>query len=247
MAEVVQSGLAATRSEAAWLPTQQRWTLCHAILMLISLGASLAVGKAAPTALTCLGSLATWVWLQRARFAGVREFGAANSVTSLRVLLLACLAGAIDLTEPRWAALCSVSIFTLDGIDGWLARRANRASPFGAHYDMETDGCFVLILSIGLFELGRGAAWVLLAGALRYLYVIALQLARRTRAEAPRTSFGRYVFALVVVAFTVSLLTGPQTSELLAAAATLLLSYAFARGFYGSMRAPRDAQRTTLK
>jgi phosphatidylglycerophosphate synthase len=247
MAEMVQSGVAATQPEAPWLAIQQRWTLCHAVLMLISLGGSLAVGSAAPTALVCLGSLATWVWLQRGTFAGVREFGAANSVTSLRVLLLACLAGAIDLTEPRWAALCSVSIFTLDGIDGWLARRTNRASSFGAHYDMETDGCFVLILSIGLFELGRAGAWVLLAGALRYLYVIALQLARRTRAEAPRTRFGRYVFGLVVVGFTVGLLTGPRTSEVLAAAATLLLSYAFARGFYWSLRAPRDAQRTTLK
>jgi phosphatidylglycerophosphate synthase len=247
MAEIAQTAMAADQPEAHFLASQQRWTLRHAGLMLIALGGSLVVGKAAPAALACSGSLATWVWVQRGVFAGGREFGAANSVTSLRVLLLPCLAGAIDLTESHWAALCSVGVFALDGIDGWLARRTNRVTSFGAHYDMETDGCFVLILSLGLFELGRAGAWVLLTGALRYLYVITLQLWRRTRAEAPRTRFSRYAFALVVVGFTFSLWTTPPISEVLALAATLLLSYSFARAFYGSLRVPPDAQRTTLK
>jgi phosphatidylglycerophosphate synthase len=218
----------------------QRWTSWHASAMLLGLALACGAGRSEPLALACIASLFSLVWLARGTFANRAGFGAANGVTSLRVLALAALGAAIDARAALACALCSLGIFTLDGIDGWLARRADRASAFGAHYDSETDACYVLLLSLGLFQWGRAGAWVLLAGALRYLYVLSLTLAQREHAQAPRSRFGRYTFAGVVSAFTLAVWPLARVSQPLTAAATLLLSYSFARSFYWSLlSAPR--------
>jgi phosphatidylglycerophosphate synthase len=217
----------------------QRWSAWHAGAMLLGLALSCAVGKTEPLALSCVASLAGWVWSARGAFENLRAFGAANSVTSLRVLSLACLGAAIDARAALACSLCSLGIFTLDGVDGWLARRADRASAFGAYYDSETDACFVLVLSLGMFQFGRAGAWVLLAGALRYLYLLTLWFSQRQQVEAPRSRFGRYTFALVVSAFTLGVWPAARVSQPLAAAATLLLTYSFARSFYWSLRVER--------
>lgn len=219
--------------------SEARWSPWHAGAMLLALGLAIAVGRAAPLAFTCAASLAGWVWLSRAAFDDVRAFGAANVVTSARVLLIAGLGITIDARGALACALCSLGIFTLDGVDGWLARRSGRASAFGARYDMETDACFVLILSVGSFQFGRAGAWVLLAGALRYLYVLTLWALRREQAEAPRSRVGRYGFALVVVTFTIGIWPAVGASHALAAVSTFLLTYSFGRSFYWSLHVSR--------
>jgi phosphatidylglycerophosphate synthase len=217
--------------------TKRRWSACHASLLLIATLIALAIGKASPVAVTAIVSLGAWLWLSRDAFVDLRGFGAANAVTSARVLLLALLSTAIDAGAAVSCAFTALGIFVLDGLDGWLARRKGRVSSFGAHYDMETDACFVLLLSIGLHQLQRAGLWVLLAGALRYLYVLTLFVLRREHAEAPRSRLGRYLFGLIVLAFTAACWPAQRISQPLAAAATLLLSYSFARSFYWSLRA----------
>ncbi|HEY2733647.1 MAG TPA: CDP-alcohol phosphatidyltransferase family protein, partial [Polyangiales bacterium] len=167
-------------------------------------------------------------------------------VTSARVLLLAALSAASDCGASFGCALAALCIFMLDGLDGFLARRHASVSTFGARYDMEADAGFVLVLTVALFQLARAGLWVVFAGALRYIYVLALALLhreslpapqmRRESIEAPRTRFGRHVFALSVIAFMLSLLPS-AASQPLSAAATALLAYSFARSFYWSLRA----------
>jgi phosphatidylglycerophosphate synthase len=228
----------------AWPHSERSWSAYHAAIQLLATVAAIAIGRAAPVAWAALLSLGAWVWFSRGAFATLRDFGAANTVTSARVLSLAALAIAIDTRAAIGCALCSLGIFALDGVDGWLARRDDRASSFGAHYDMETDASFLLVLSVGLFEWHLAGAWVLFAGTLRYSYVLTLFLARRAHREAPRSRLGRYVFGLVVTAFTLAFWPAQAISQPLTAAATSLLTYSFARSFYWSLR---GTQRTTLK
>ncbi len=51
--------------------------------------------------------------------------------------------------------------------------RAGRARPppFGALLDMETDAFLMLVLSTLVWAEGRAGVWVLLIGAMRYLFV----------------------------------------------------------------------------
>lgn len=104
-------------------------------------------------------------------------FGSANVVTTVRLALVSLVAGLIlaPVTQvASWAAaLVSLVAVVLDGVDGWLARRSGLASAFGARFDMETDAFLILVLAVLAWQHERAGVWVVLAGALRYLFVAA--------------------------------------------------------------------------
>jgi phosphatidylglycerophosphate synthase len=112
---------------------------------------------------------------------GVRDhhpfarFGPANLVTTVRVALVALVAGLIgETTAPALAtaAIAATAIVTtLDGLDGWLARRTRMASDFGARYDLETDAALVMVLSVLVWRYGKAGPWVLMCGLMRYGFV----------------------------------------------------------------------------
>jgi len=103
------------------------------------------------------------------------RLGSANHVTLLRLVLVAIVAGLIG--EPRtvrieWLAVTATIVTViLDGLDGWLARRAGMTSRFGARFDMETDALLILILSILVWQHGKAGPWVLACGVMRYAFV----------------------------------------------------------------------------
>lgn len=110
------------------------------------------------------------------------RLGAANMVTTLRLGLTAALASAVAVPMGQgdwqaWAitglAVCALS---LDGVDGWLARRQTLSSDFGARYDMEVDAALAAVLALIL--LGRGVAGVelLILGGARYGFVLAARV-----------------------------------------------------------------------
>lgn len=209
------------------------FSLRHALWLLFGQTLAWWQGRALPLALASVVSLASWPWLMRREFGSLREFGAGNTVTSLRALGLVALASALDAACAACAAACGFAIFVLDGCDGWLARRAGKTTAFGARYDSETDASLMLLLSAGVFQLGRAGVWVAIAGLLRPVYVLVLFASPRPAAEAPRTRLGRYVFAISVVCLTLCLWP-PQLercSLFFAASATLLLCYSFGRSF----------------
>lgn len=103
------------------------------------------------------------------------RFGPANLVTMVRAMLVALIAAAIGETIRRDLAAAIVIaiavIAVLDGVDGWLARRAGMASPFGARIDMETDALLILVASVLVWLEGKAGAWVLAGGVMRYAFV----------------------------------------------------------------------------
>ena len=105
------------------------------------------------------------------------RFGAANVVTTVRAVLVSlviALIGETPTTATAWAAaLGSTGSTLLDGVDGWMARREGMASDFGARYDMEIDALLILALAVLTWQNGKAGAWIVLAGAMRYLFVAA--------------------------------------------------------------------------
>ena len=108
-----------------------------------------------------------------------KEFGAANRITLARAVIVALFAGVVGhssmITDAGLWLLLSLAAmaFVLDGLDGWIARRLNIQSTFGAGFDMEVDAAFILILAVLVWEYDKVGAWVLLAGIMRYLFIIA--------------------------------------------------------------------------
>lgn len=105
--------------------------------------------------------------------------GPANRVTLLRTVATLSLAALISYadglgTTGRWWVVgVGTAIMLLDGVDGWIARRTGTSSSFGALFDMETDAFLMLVLSTLVWAEGRAGVWVLLIGAMRYLFVAA--------------------------------------------------------------------------
>lgn len=112
-------------------------------------------------------------------FAGAHHpfprFGVANTVTLVRVALVAALAGLLGETpDPRMASLAVaivIVVAALDGLDGWLARRSGQSGAFGARFDMETDAALILILSTLVWQHGKAGGWVIACGLIRYAFV----------------------------------------------------------------------------
>lgn len=98
--------------------------------------------------------------------------GLCNIVTLVRLVIVATLVGALlSSTGPSWAVSMLAAIaLGLDGADGWLARRQNLASPFGARFDVEVDAAFALVLALHALFGGSAGFAVVLLGLPYYLF-----------------------------------------------------------------------------
>jgi phosphatidylglycerophosphate synthase len=105
------------------------------------------------------------------------QFGSANLATTGRAVLVSMVIACIGETRSpstAWtAALGGTASTLLDGVDGWLARRSGMSSDFGARYDMEIDALLILALAVLAWQHEKAGGWIILAGAMRYLFVAA--------------------------------------------------------------------------
>jgi phosphatidylglycerophosphate synthase len=166
------------------------------------------------------------------------RFGLPNAVTLVR-LGLSCLFAGLTLEaafgrptdEVLWLFVgLAVVALVLDGIDGALARRFAIASRFGARFDMEVDALLIALLSALVFLLDKVGTWVLLIGALRYLFVLFGHVWPALTRPLP-ASFRRKAISVVQGIALTGLLSPAIESPLsawIAAGALLLLGYSFA-------------------
>jgi phosphatidylglycerophosphate synthase len=220
--------------DAAWQLALIESALGALLLALALLGA---LGwRAVSVALLTFGLIAIIALAGLGRHAPNRRFGPANALTSARsayaALLLGILAeGAALGTAGRWLLVAGGAVaLALDAVDGWLARRSKMASPFGARFDMESDALFVLGLSALVWRTGQAGAWVLIAGLLRYLFVLAQWLWSPLAAQLPASRRRKAICGLLIAALLLALApaTGSAAARWLALAGLLFVSYSFA-------------------
>lgn len=161
------------------------------------------------------------------------RLGPANQATAVRALLVALAAGFIGETAtPSAAGLVvglGIAAATLDGVDGWLARRTKMTSDFGARFDMEIDALLIQVLAIPAWQYGKTGAWVLMSGLLRYLFVAAGWVWPWMRASLPPSFRRKAICVIQIVALIVALcpFVTPPVSGVVAAAGLGALSYSF--------------------
>ena len=106
------------------------------------------------------------------------QFKPANAVTLSRVLLIAPIFGLLWVGQATAALVLYVLAALTDLVDGWLARRFQQASAFGAQLDAAVDNLFSLAI-LGFLALAYPgmlarqwpAAAVLFGGPILYLGV----------------------------------------------------------------------------
>jgi len=161
------------------------------------------------------------------------RFGPANQITTMRAMLVALVAALIG--EPRFpnvatsAAAASVVVSALDGVDGWLARRHQIASRFGARFDMEIDALLILVLAILVTEFEKAGPWVILSGLLRYIFVGAGKYWPRLRAPLFASRRRQAVCVVQILALTLAIVPAiqPPLSAAMAAVALAALAWSF--------------------
>lgn len=161
--------------------------------------------------------------------------GLANRVTLGRSLLVIAVVALTvwpgGLTERGywWVLALSIVGMSLDGVDGQIARRTQSSTPFGARFDMEVDALLLLALSVMVALSDKVGGWVILIGAIRYVFVAAGM--RWPALEAPLPHSMRRKVVCVVQGVTLIVCVAPIISAALATAAAavslLLLVYSF--------------------
>ncbi|WP_083745495.1 CDP-alcohol phosphatidyltransferase family protein [Variovorax sp. KK3] len=163
-----------------------------------------------------------------------QRFGPANRVTLARLALISVLAAAVGETMDdilAWSVAVVAAIAALlDAIDGPLARRSGQSSAFGARFDMETDAMLVLVLSLLVLQFGKAGAWVLAAGLMRYLFVLAARPWPWLARDLPPSTRRKTVCVQQIVALILCLApaVAPPWSQALAAASLIMLATSFA-------------------
>lgn len=175
--------------------------------------------------------LATGILLRRAMQRHRRtDLGPADRVTLARNVLVggitALVAEHAGTTEPIVVVLGVVALLG-DLLDGRVARRTGSVSALGARMDMEVDAFLLLVLSVHV-ALALGP-WVLVIGALRYLFVAASWALPRLRGELPPSRARKVVAAMQGIALVVAASGLVVHARVLVALALVALVWSFAR------------------
>lgn len=126
----------------------------------------------------------------------------ANMITSLRFMLLFLLVAMIYLAPAVWRLLdpfLLILIISLDGLDGYVARRRGESSLFGSVYDIAVDRIVESTLWIVLADVGLVPLWVALLVIARGVLVDSIRGQAATRGvgafEMMRSPLGRFLVA----------------------------------------------------
>jgi phosphatidylglycerophosphate synthase len=175
-------------------------------------------------------TVGSWAVLSRALDRSpLRSFGPANRVTLGRATLVggvtALVADSFESAPPvsLLVGLTAVAL-VLDGVDGKVARRTGTSSALGARFDMEVDAFLILVLSV--YVATRLGPWVVLIGAMRYLFVAAARALPWLNAKLPPSTARKTVAALqgvLLLAAGSEVLPGTVNTGVAAAALTLLV------------------------
>jgi phosphatidylglycerophosphate synthase len=208
------------------------WTLpFHAIAMLTAFGVSVVWHAGWPFPLGAALSFAGLVAAATGRWTPVGRLGPANLVTLLRLLLVLLPLALLARLSAEILFAMLLAAFVLDAVDGLVARRYGCASQFGAMLDGETDSALILVLGLVLWLRQGFAAWVLLPGTLRYVYLLCLALVPPTRAKPWRSRFGRLAFLLGCTLLLTAVVVPGLAGTMSAATGSLVLCASFAYSF----------------
>lgn len=177
------------------------------------------------------------------------RFGPANTVTVARggmaAVIGACLIEYGDLADRpnllQWALVgAALLALSLDGVDGWLARRTRLASRFGEQLDMEVDAYLILLLCALAFAGGKAGAYVFAIGLMRYGFIVWGAFEARLRAPLAPSLRRKTVCVLQIALLCAALLppVAPPVSDALTILALALLAWSFALDVHALLRRP---------
>lgn len=213
-----------------------RWAALHAVLLLACTGAALTWETLWPVAIAGTISFGGCIGAFRHRWTPTGTFGAANTLTACR--LGGLLALALWPMPALWIAGGAAAFLLLDGADGWLARRFDQASDFGAFFDKEVDAFALLVLCLLAVQYQGIAPLLVTAGLLRYVFAVLMHLGNPPARTEPRTNAARYLYVFMMGAVLLPFLPLPAWAQVVLWTAVAGLVASFLPYFAWALRLP---------
>ncbi|WP_018861731.1 CDP-alcohol phosphatidyltransferase family protein [Thioalkalivibrio sp. ALJ3] len=141
--------------------------------------------------------------------------GPANRVTLARAAIATPLGALVlapvavpDTTVMLWILALAGTALILDGVDGAVARRTGSRTAFGARFDMELDAAIILALSILVWWMTAVGPWVVLIGAMRYVFLGAQRIWPWLAADLPPSRRRQAICVMQSVVLLIALIPG---------------------------------------
>ena len=162
--------------------------------------------------------------------------GIANWVTLFRLLGVFWIANNYTIVSELSVGLVALVIVVLDGVDGYLARKTNTATEFGAFFDMETDAFFCATMSFIVYALHPEYYWLLIPGLLRYFYIVIIKTLGLHGTTERGHKLGKWFAVLFFVSLMAPFLTPKQVYVPLLGLSSMLIVYSFSYSFWYLVR-----------
>jgi phosphatidylglycerophosphate synthase len=221
--------------------TIRNWNYLHAGMITSALLGSLLLNELHIFLTVGITSFSLYIFFHIPFLKQIKPFGGyANWITLLRILLTIILGFSfLRLTELQIVILALI-IILLDGADGYLARKFNTQSTFGAYFDMETDAFFVALMSLILYKMEYADYWILIPGFLRYFYVLFLLLIGFHRRKEKRMKFTQIIAVIFFISLLSPFLLPYSAYYPLLVSASVLIIISFAFSFFSILNPGKD-------
>lgn len=210
----------------------ENWTLTHAFLMLAGTVAAVIWHQALPLVALAALSFGLLIYQHWDSWKAKGWYGgAANAVTSLRLLTLFFVLLAAPVLGLWPTAIIASAIQFTDLLDGYLARKWKLASPLGAYFDKESDAFYNMAFCLLLFFQGA-PCWVFIIGIIRYVYVPFLYFFKEKNQAEKRFPWGVIIAVIIMWGLPIAYVLPLTYQVYLLAGLSVLIVFSFARSFY---------------
>lgn len=182
-----------------------RWNSIHAIVILICVFLCVYNENFIYLAIGAIASFCYYILNNRGTLMKLTPVGGyANWVTGFRFVLLIGLMVLLPSLSFLQLGVGLIIFVSLDGVDGWLARKYGQSTIFGQYFDMELDALFVMMMCCYYFLFKEISIWILFPGLLRYLYRVGIDIFPK---ENFKESKKRYASSIAGIFFTILILS----------------------------------------
>lgn len=216
-----------------------KWNKVHSFAILIASIVSLYSQSLFIFALTSGFSFSYYIANHLSLLKLIKPFGGvANWITAFRLVLL-LIAIIYHYSLPSFSLITIlISFVCLDALDGWAARKYQQTTVFGQYFDMEVDALFVFFCCILIYMKGISSAWILIPGALRYifvLYTIMFENQNNNKTEK-RSNMGATIAVVFFISLLISLSFQNMIQDVLLKVSASLIVFSFGLSFYNHSR-----------
>lgn len=213
------------------------WANAHALVTLLATAAAVYVESTLAVLLVVPASFACLL-LRRQFFPrrppATRRY--AHQLTLLRFLVLCYAAYRLDdIGRHLLLALFTANVL-LDVLDGYVARRLDRATHFGMVFDREVDGFYVLVACLYFYLGGSVAAWILVPGLLPYAYRLLAWALGNPPCASRKVRHAAFLAGVNFVLLLVAVATSDDVRVLVLVIATAIVTLSFLVSFRDLLR-----------